>query len=199
MRRTSRGAGCRAWRQNAPASWIWHLESEAKNRKSDKSAPVAPCKCRSEHGAAKALVPARTRPSSGFTSAGVLLLFYCFVTNLLHRRQRKKGKGNVTVTPESQVPASLICIPPRRLHQAPPYGGGGFSFEHRARGSAEEPPRPKAKLRPRACVRPANGRWPRETMTSRCPSATALTATRMPARLPLATTATTVAARRIRR
>ena len=124
-----------------PKSWIWHLESEAKNRKSDKSAPVAPCKCRSEHGAAKALVPARTRPSSDFTSAGVLLLFYCFVTNLLHRRQRKKGKGNVTVTPESQVPASLICIPPRRLRQAPPYGGGGFSFEHRARGSTEDPPK----------------------------------------------------------
>ena len=92
MRRTSRGAGCRAWRQNAPKSWIWHLESEAKNRKSDKSAPVAPCKCRSEHGAAKALVPARTRPSSSFTSAGVLLLFYYFITNNWTAGKERKEK-----------------------------------------------------------------------------------------------------------
>ena len=43
LRRTSRGAGCRAWRKkNAPRSLIWHLESEAKNRKPDKSAQVKP-------------------------------------------------------------------------------------------------------------------------------------------------------------
>ena len=70
MRRTSRGAGCRTWRQNAPKSRVWHLESEAKNRKPEKSTPVAPCKCRSEHGAEKAPVPARMRPSSHFTCGG---------------------------------------------------------------------------------------------------------------------------------
>ena len=66
------------------------------------------------------------------------------------------------MTPESQVPASLICIPPRRLRQAPPYGGGGFSFEHRARGSAEEPLKAQgqvkaARLRP-FCERPMASR-----------------------------------------
>ena len=34
-------------------SWIWHPEFEAKKRKPGKSAPVAPCKCRSEHGPRK--------------------------------------------------------------------------------------------------------------------------------------------------
>ena len=32
------------------------------------------------------------------------------------------------MAPGSQVPASLICIPPRGFRQAQSYGGGGFSF-----------------------------------------------------------------------
>ena len=71
MRRILRGAGCRAWRQNAPKSRIWHLESEVKNQIPDKSTPVAPCKSRSEHGPGKAPVTARMRPSSHFTCGGV--------------------------------------------------------------------------------------------------------------------------------
>ena len=88
----TRGWLSRLAAKRPPKSWIWHLESEAKNRKSDKSAPVAPCKCRSEHEAAKALVPARTRPSSSFTSAGVLLLFYYFITNNWTAGKERKEK-----------------------------------------------------------------------------------------------------------
>ena len=42
MRRTSRGAGWRAWRQHAQATLMWHPEFEAKKRKPDKSEPGAP-------------------------------------------------------------------------------------------------------------------------------------------------------------
>ena len=52
-------------------TWSSSLEPEAENRKSDTSAPFAPCKYRSEHGAGKAPVPARMRPSLYFTSGVV--------------------------------------------------------------------------------------------------------------------------------
>ena len=70
MRRPSRGAGCRVWWQNAKKT-AWHPEFEAKNRDPDKSAPVAPCECRAEHGAPSCRILPRTWPSSHFACAGV--------------------------------------------------------------------------------------------------------------------------------
>ena len=59
------------WRQNAKKNWVGHPEFEPRNRKPDKSAPVAPCECRAEQGAPMCGIFRRTRPSSHFTCGGV--------------------------------------------------------------------------------------------------------------------------------
>ena len=61
MRRTSRGAGCRAcWRQNAPKSWIWHLPGGVRSEEP---------KTRQKHAGCALQMPVRARgrksPSTG--------------------------------------------------------------------------------------------------------------------------------------
>ena len=71
MRRTSRGGWLSRLVAKRQKKSAWQPVFEAKNRKPDKGAPVSPCKYRHDHGSPKAGVPARTWPSSDFTSTGV--------------------------------------------------------------------------------------------------------------------------------
>ena len=74
MRRTSRGGWLSRLAAKRQKSWVWLPEFDPQNRKPGKSAPVTPCEYRAEHGAPICRILRRTRPSSHFTSGGVLRL-----------------------------------------------------------------------------------------------------------------------------
>ena len=61
MRRTSRGGWLSRLAAKRQKSWVWHPDFEPQNRKPGKSAPVAPCECRAEHGAPICRVYCATR------------------------------------------------------------------------------------------------------------------------------------------
>ena len=101
MRRTSRGGWLSRLAAKRQKNWVGHPEFEPQNRKPDKSAPVAPCECRAEHGAPMCGVLRRTRPSSHFTCGGVGTQSpasrICFAWLPVGAVSTKTGRGSVSL------------------------------------------------------------------------------------------------------
>jgi hypothetical protein len=119
--------------------------------KPDKSTPVAPCKCRSEHGAGKAPVPARMRPSSHFTCGGVRLLFtaarytLCKVSGVLSA-SAEVSAGVVASRPYSRCSTPHSGSAARKQPAAPAQSrlgvGGAVATSRGGNGHAAERDRP---------------------------------------------------------